>query len=58
MAKNEQTGTKAPKGRVEGAQQRECRQGEQDGGRGCPPRSFKIWGGSAAHREWKSKHPT
>lgn len=26
-------------------------------GRGRPPRSFKIWEGSASHREWKAKHP-
>ena len=26
-------------------------------GRGRPPRSFKIWEGSASHKEWKAKHP-
>lgn len=26
-------------------------------GRGRPPRSFKIWEGSASHRDWKAKHP-
>ena len=26
-------------------------------GRGRPPRSFKVWEGSASHKEWKAKHP-
>lgn len=26
-------------------------------GRGRPPRSFTAWEGTAAYKEWKSKHP-
>lgn len=26
-------------------------------GRGRPPRSFSAWEGSAAHKEWKARHP-
>lgn len=31
--------------------------GETWTGRGRPPRAFTAWEGTAAHKEWKTRHP-
>lgn len=31
--------------------------GETWTGRGRPPRAFAAWEGTAAHKEWKARHP-
>ena len=31
--------------------------GETWSGRGRPPKAFKAWEGTVAHREWKANHP-